>query len=132
MSSEMDPNELIGRPYALPSNPPLTFDCFSLVEYVRRIYFGLTTPVPYAVESFIAPSDVPRVWIRVEHMDVWQPADVPRDGDIVKLERRHVGVYLHGAVMHAWKSPNYNGVIVTNMRLIRRIFPICKFLRLAQ
>lgn len=128
----MKPTDLIGRPYALPSEPPSSFDCYSLVEFVRRECFGLPTPIPYAVESLVSPNDVGRVWLTVEHMDVWQPVKEPVDGDIVKLERAHVGVYCCGAVLHAWRASGRGSVVLTNRRVIDRLFSMCQFMRLAQ
>ena len=69
-------------------------------------------------------------WLKVEHMDVWQPIAAPVAGDIVKLERRHVGVFVEGQVLHAWRANGRGSVVLTNLRVVNRLFSMCQFLRL--
>jgi hypothetical protein len=120
---------LIGRPYCLPSTPPYTFDCYSLVKFVRAEFFGLETPAPCDIAS-VSKNDAGIAIIKVRDSGLWQIVKQPRFGDIVQMERYHIGVYIEGGVLHAWRAARSAQVVLTKIRAVERLFSMCQFLRL--
>jgi cell wall-associated NlpC family hydrolase len=103
------PLDLIGTPYVQGgSSPSSGFDCWGLIEFVRREYFALDSPLiedyhrvgAQALHTIQAEQRSER-WARVE------PPGTP--GDVVgmafpgQLFLHHVGVTLGArGVLHAW------------------------------
>jgi hypothetical protein len=106
------PYSLVGARYAMPCNPPKTFECFSLIEYVRRVYYGRETRL------LISASDM-----RVERMgeivrlhmatDIYQQVVRPAEADIALLSANHVGVVVNGGVLAAFTVSNGEGQVMS-------------------
>ena len=115
---ELDEYPALGTPYAFPSCPPATFDCWTLVEHLRGQMGLLTPPVAagWTPETFPAAVEAEQgAWRRVEEGEGIQP------GDVVLFNARHVGVLVdRDTVAHA--TPE-SGVVYSPLRAIRRRFP---------
>ena len=123
-------NQIIGRPYALPSDPPWTFDCFSLVEFIRREFYQLPTPIPFEVTS-LATKDINRVIVKVVQLGTWVKVKNPQPGDVVHMETNHIGVLVPNGVVHAWRCRSGLGsVVMTGDRTNSRFFAMLGYLRL--
>jgi hypothetical protein len=128
---------LIGTPYARGgASPGDGFDCFTLLEYVRRVHFGRATPhagIPTARLSAVhaaalgirralgrASDQLPSPWVACE----------PVDGCAVGLARckwgrlHHCGVYLDGHVLHAMDGV---GVVLTPIERLWFIYSRVEF-----
>lgn len=127
----MELAQLIGRPYQLPSEPPISFDCYSLVAYVRENFFGLPTPAPYDI-STVTKDEAGRAIVAVRSMNMWEVVKQGKFGDIVQMEKYHIGVFVAGGVMHAWRTNRSGSVVLTNFRVVDRLFSMCDFLRLIE
>ena len=93
---------LIGKPYAFPSYPPKSFDCFTITVYLRELLFNLPTP---------------HVTLSVDEAKVdYEELEKPEEGCIVSMTDKHIGVYINGRVITAlekrgvcalhWKTAN--------------------------
>ncbi len=110
---------LVGRPYAFPSDPPNSFDCWSLVKYVRTSR-GLPCPLPFSdQEDWCVPGNLQLATARARGM--WKAKEHPEPFDMAVLEPAHVGVVLDGGVLHAL-SRNAS-VVFSSFAVIRRIWP---------
>jgi len=112
----LPPESLVGVPYKRGGTSPAEgFDCFTLLEYVRRVYYGTKTPhagipaaeIPSAQACALA---IYRATGGREHMpSPWVQTD-PVDGCAVALARskyrrlHHCGVLVDSYVMHALES----------------------------
>ncbi len=115
--------DLIGKPWALPCDPPRTYDCWALAVEVRE-RMGLKTPV----------YDVPPESRRAAHRaalakpdpSVWQRLDTPRDGCLVGFGQRyvvHCGVYIQGRVIQAaCPSATQNGSVFMHTLAVTQNF----------
>lgn len=93
--------DIIGLEWACPCQPPMSFDCWELVRYLRASA-GLETPMhvptPERNESdarlFRRP---PPEWVQVIH---------PVDYCVVRMgpQKNHVGLYRRGRVVHVMKA----------------------------
>jgi len=102
---------LIGKPWAVPCDPPNSFDCWELVRYVRAIY-GLVTPSVIDV-SERAPkhrkhiTNPPVGWLKLSEVV---------DHCVVRMGGTHVGLYLgRGNIIHAQLG---HGVRIDHVRFI--------------
>lgn len=124
----MNPADLIGAPYELDAAGPGAFDCWGLIEYVRRECYGLATPIeapadhaPRAVMAAITATIAAGSWRRVD------PPGAP--GDVVGLARKprgelhHVGVVIPGGVLHAFSDGSTGSVVLTPFDRLRLFFP---------
>ena len=112
-------SDLIGRPWALPCNPPQSFDCWELAVEVRD-RLGLTTPaykVPPQARTAAHRRDLggadPKVWKRLER---------PVDGCLVGFGSvliKHCGVYFNRRVMHSVEG---SGVMYQEVSVLRDFF----------
>jgi cell wall-associated NlpC family hydrolase len=105
------PLDLIGVPYVIGgSSPSAGFDCWGLVEYVRREYFGLVSPL--VEQSERAGLHALHTIAAAKRSPQWERIDPPGDpGAVVgmsfagKLFLHHVGVSLGArGVLHAWSG----------------------------
>lgn len=88
---------LIGRPWAVPCDPPSTFDCWELVRYVRGLR-GITTPSVVNIGDR-KPTD--RKFFK-NKPNGWYELMAPHPYCVVFFGVSHVGVYLTvGQIMHA-------------------------------
>ena len=108
----------VGAPYAYPSRPPETFDCWSLVVHVRAAV-GLRTPLSVS-ESDFDPRNFGQAVARELVDGDWVDTSKPTDGDLVVFSSQHVGVWFGGRVVHAASSC---GVQVATWRSVRRRYP---------
>lgn len=94
--------ELIGKPYAFPSDPPKSFDCFSITMYIRSTLFNKNTPINnLTIDS---------------SCDKYIEQEKPTEGCIVTMTDQHVGVYVREKIITAltnrgvcafrWKAAN--------------------------
>ena len=115
----------VGTPYAFPSDPPNTFDCWTLLTDLRQ-QMGLKTPLAgpgWAPESFgehVATEIASGHWRRLEAF-----SDA-RDGDAVLFNAKHVGTLVGRVIAHATHS---TGVVYTTQSAVRRRFPRCEVYR---
>lgn len=110
---------LVGRPYEFPSSPPVSFDCWSLVKYIRG---NLDLPCPLPFDD-TAPWCVPgNLAMGTEAArPLWKLHGTPEQFDMAVLEPAHVGVVLGDGVLHALAR---NGSVVwTTFAVIRRHWP---------
>jgi cell wall-associated NlpC family hydrolase len=128
-SPRHDPRALIGAPYLRGGADPLSggVDCFGLVVYVRRAYFGLVTPIagtPRNVQAAIDASTRLRAWHQVPPPGA--PGDVATMSTARSRPMHHVGVVLAEGVLHAWcgLSMRGGGVLLTPWRTVRATFPV--------
>lgn len=118
------PVDIVGRPYAFPSDPPRTFDCWTLLLWVRS-QMGLETPVdldpgeydPETLEGAVRRERP--LWHRV--------TGPPADGDAVLFTAKHIGVVAGDGVLHA-HAPS-RGVVHTRWEVVRRRWPTAEILR---
>ena len=82
--------EVIGKPWAVPCDPPNSFDCWELCRYVRETVFDLWTP-SVVDKALRQPSD--RRYIDTPPTG-WMQLNDPQVGCVVRMGRTHVGVYL--------------------------------------
>jgi len=92
--------DLIGTPFAIPCNPPESYDCWELVRAARKVMDKIT---PSYVDRDKRTAMSHR---RIKYCESeWDRLDVPRLGCIVKIGDGHVGVYLgNNQVLHAHQS----------------------------
>jgi cell wall-associated NlpC family hydrolase len=131
----MNPLELIGTPFELGGTTPAAFDCWGLVEYVRRESFGLATPIVELAEDHGTYAAVRAIDASRKH---WQKLAAPgRPGDVVGMARRssgplhHVGVALEHGVLHAYRGETGVGgsVLFTPWARLVFTFPLVEVFR---
>lgn len=114
---------LVGRPYAFPSEPPASFDCWSLVKHVRAAE-GLPCPLPFDDHAeWCRPGNLARA--TSEARALWRVDGARSDFDMVVLEPAHVGVSLMGGVLHA--LARNSGVVWTSPAALRRHWPAAEW-----
>jgi cell wall-associated NlpC family hydrolase len=110
---------LIGRPYAFPSNPPESFDCWTLVRHVRQMH-GLPCPLPFDDgEDWCQPHALPLALDRAR--PGWRVEPEPSRLAMAILPPDHVGVFVDGGVLHALARGAT--VVFTSMQIVRRRWP---------
>lgn len=92
---------LVGRPYAFPSFPPETFDCWSLLVYVRA-QLGEVTPLSISPSRFNPETMRDAVEVEKGH-GFWRrmKTEEVQNGDAVLFVPDHIGVFLGTGVLHA-------------------------------
>jgi len=96
----IDLSHMIGKGWAMPCDPPETFDCYELVRHVRRS-FGLNTP------SVVDRADrVMRDADQFGHPPArWSELPRPVLGCVARIGTKHVGVYLGASrIVHCIKG----------------------------
>lgn len=115
----LDFHTLVGRPYAFPSAPPDTFDCWTLVRFVRG-QLKLPCPLPFSdQEEWCVPGALDQATARARPL--WRVRAVPSTYDMAVLEPAHVGVVLGDGVLHALSRNS--SVVWTTMAAVRRRWP---------
>lgn len=110
---------LVGAPYAFPSDPPRSFDCWSLVKYVRQLR-DLPCPLPFSdSETWCVPGNLHLATARARGL--WTAREAPRPYDMAVLEPAHVGVVVDGGVLHALSRNS--SVVLTSFAMVRRAWP---------
>lgn len=110
---------LVGTPYAFPSHPPRSFDCWSLVKHVR-LARGLTCPLPFSDdEAWCVPGQLHLATARARGL--WNARPAPEAFDMAVLEPAHVGVVVDGGVLHALSRNS--SVVLTSFAMVRRVWP---------
>ena len=108
--------DLIGRPWALPCDPPQSFDCWELVCHVRG-RAGLDTP-DYSDHRSGLVSDMVLLHM-ADPKTEWNILLEPSPWCVVLMRRKHVGVYLPDrTVIHAQEG---TGVRVDRLDLLSRL-----------
>ena len=111
--------DIVGRPYAYPPDPPVTFDCWTLLVWVRQA-LGLATPLDIEAAGYTQANL--RGAVETERASGrWQPVDEPQDGDAVLFSREHIGVSMGSGVLHAHGPSKV--VLFTRWPVIRRRWP---------
>ncbi len=113
----------LGTPYAFPSDPPRSYDCWTLMTYLRA-QIGLWTP---PVDACWAPETIAEAIAK--ERERWEQVAEPSVGDAVLMNDEHIGVYLGVSIAHATLS---TGVLYTPVRAARRRFPGMRHFRPCQ
>ncbi len=97
----MNMRELIGRPYAIPCDPPVSYDCWELALLVRRTFDRYT---PVHVDRADRSEAVLQRSIEAPPTG-WRLLDAPTLHCLVLIGKKHCGVFLGGVdVIHTSKS----------------------------
>jgi len=105
---------LIGRPWKLDSDPPNSFDCWSLVAYVRKTFFDRETPSYRDQYAGYKDGDPAFDYPPFE----WYTIPEPVAGSVARFGVTHVGVVLPDLrVIHCSKA---TGVRVDTAALMAR------------
>lgn len=104
-------DDLIGRPYALPCDPPHSFDCWELAKEVRK-RLGLHTHEyeTHHMDRMLSN----RMDFNKPDPEKWVQLVDPIDGCLVGFGRRyilHCGVYLDRKVIHANQVKGLDGSV---------------------
>lgn len=120
--------DLIGRPYKVNAKGPEEFDCWSLVQYVRRTVYGDVLP------SFEVPEEPSLLWLahqfknsdeRKNWRQVIQQGIVHKpgpDGSLVLMSRAsqavHIGIWLANekGILHAVEK---DGVVFQDLLTLK-------------
>jgi hypothetical protein len=108
----------IGTPYAYPSTPPESYDCWTLVEHVRAA-LGLATPLAVDAANF-DPESLDVAVAAELGANRWCEVGAPHDGAVVVFHAGHVGVWVQCRVLHAVAGV---GVMVSRWPTVLRRFP---------
>lgn len=111
--------EIVGTPYRFPPSPPKSFDCWSLVTYVRE-QLGLETKLDVDVSLYDLETMAEAVRSE-KRSGGWKQVTSPRDGDAILFTPSHIGVYMGSGVLHA-HAPS-SGVIFTKWSVAKRRWP---------
>lgn len=110
---------LVGTPYEFPSNPPRSFDCWTLVKHVRAAE-GLLCPLPFDdQEAWCVPGNLARATVQARPL--WRVLTGPINLCMAVLEPAHVGIVLNGGVLHA--LARNSSVVWTTFAVVRRRWP---------
>lgn len=127
---------LVGAPYKRGAETPREgFDCYTLMRYVRRVWFARETPagaIPAArlTSSQAAALAIFRTLGGAERLASPWLECAPAEGCAVALGRfkvsrlHHCGVYLHGGILHACEPM---GVVWTPLDRARDYYARCEF-----
>jgi len=122
-----DVAEYVGIPYENGALGPNSFNCWGLLVHVERKYFNVSMPVV----DIECPEECAELFRMKLRGGDWCNVIDPVDGDAVLLRggtAPHVGIYVHGGVLHALEGV---GVIWTNGSRLRAIgFSNAKYYRL--
>lgn len=111
--------ELVGNPYRFPSDPPRTFDCWTLVKHVRTAE-GLPCPLPFDDRApWCLPGNLAQATAQARAL--WRIVGAPTPFAMAVLEPAHVGVVIDGGVLHA--LARNSGVVWTTLAAVRRHWP---------
>lgn len=126
MSAHAALRDIVGKPYVYPPDPPRTFDCWTLLVYVREL-LGLETRVEIDISRYT--QDTMDKAIAEERCNGrWQPVSGrPRDGDAVLFASDHIGVVMGSVVLHA-HGPS-RSVLATKLEVVRRKWPLMEVWR---
>lgn len=143
-----DPLTLLGVPYVLGScDPAIGFDCWTLVDYVRKECFGVSTPLsvnlcdgpriqpserPLSGVNRVAVKHAQRLIENAQRTGAWRRIDAPGfPGCVVgmslssRMALHHVGIALAPGVLHAWggaTAGRVGSVILTPWERLRPLF----------
>lgn len=118
--NEKQAAELIGIPYAPGAFGPDEFNCWGLLHYVQRNYFGVNLPEA-PVGDQAACLAIARNCMET---NLWLKVQEPMHGDGALLRDGsdpHVGVYLNfegGGILHAVEG---EGVVFTHLRSLNNL-----------
>lgn len=118
-STIMTTLSLVGKPYEFPSYPPNSFDCWSLVKYVRGLYH-LKSPLPFDDAAGWCKPETMKAAVEIARVS-WTTAPRPVDLCMAVMETQHVGVVLDGGVLHA--LARHCSVVWTPVATVRRRWP---------
>jgi hypothetical protein len=111
--------ELVGKPYEFPSDPPRSFDCWTLVKHVR-LAERLACPLPFDDrEAWCVPGNLAHATALAA--SVWRTQGGPVPFAMAVLEPGHVGVVIDGGVLHA--LARNASVVWTTFAVVRRQWP---------
>ncbi len=115
--------DLIGKPWAIPCDPPHSYDCWELAVEVRN-RMGLFTPtydIPPMIRKLAHQSD-----FGTPDPALWHPMPEPTEGCLVGFGRpaiKHCGVYLNEYVIHSHSADGVVGaVMMTRLRSMGLVY----------
>lgn len=118
--------DIVGAPYVFPPDPPRTFDCWTLLVYVRQL-LGLETKVEID-PSLYDLTNMDEAVAEERCNGRWQPVSGrPRDGDAVLFAKDHIGVVMGTVVLHA-HAPS-RSVLATKLEVVKRRWPLMEVWR---
>lgn len=122
---------VIGTPYASPADPPRTFDCYSLVAWVREHCYLIKTPL-LVDPTLISPESVAQLIELHRDREIYVKVDNAEPSDIMIFSPNHVGVVVEGGVLSAVEQKARGGqVMFFDWRKIRHFFSDAYAVRLA-
>lgn len=121
---------LIGCPLDDQPNPPQSFDCYTLVTYVRREFYGLDTPLVVPEEMVTIENLSMLLKLHLEK-SVYVPTDAPKLGDIVLFNEHHIGVVVDGGVLSTFYVSGIGSVRYFEWARMRRWHGTAKVVTLA-
>lgn len=129
----LNPLFLVGSPCCEKPNPPESFDCWSLVEYVRNTCFDIGTPLivdqhdkddPVKTVKNILESGAIAKWEIIQRN--YKPGDVALVATQDLNKYNHVGVFIKPhLVMHATTST----VMCSTVAVIKRAYKAMRVYR---
>lgn len=112
-----DLRSLIGKPWAIPCDPPNTFECWELVRHVRAL-FGIQTPSVVDADK----RSLMNTRIIANPPADWQRLNEPTPYCVVLLGHKHVGVWIgDNQVLHTERN---TGARVDHISVLRQLFPV--------
>jgi cell wall-associated NlpC family hydrolase len=140
MSNHQAAMSLVGSPYRREGDTPRGgFDCFTLVRFVRKEYFGLETPAGHIPAEHLTSTQAAALAIfrtlggKERIGSPWVECE-PHDGCVVALglwnisRLHHCGVVLSRGVLHALERA---GVVWTPMQRIDELYRRAEFFECA-
>lgn len=113
--------DLVGRPWACPSNPPETFDCWALAIEVRK-RLGLFTPETVAVDN----RSLRDATFFANPPEGWQMLTKPVTGAVVAFGHpaKHCGICLpRNMVIHSFSGNGQTGSVqLTRLPTLTRLY----------
>jgi len=112
----LDIVETIGKPYKLESNPPYTFNCWSLIHYLQP---HAPSFEPEKLKEYIEIfNDQPE---KLEDNQRWVEVDEIKEGDVLLLGKNnyytHAGIFLYGnKMLHAKDKA---GVVIESLNMVK-------------
>jgi hypothetical protein len=101
--------QYLGKPWALPCQPPHSYDCWEFAIEIRRAFFGRGTPVTLELERRTTEA---AAQFFSEPPDAWRDVPNPRPGNLLLFGGKHCGVLLEGGrVAHCWTGDGKTGSV---------------------
>jgi hypothetical protein len=119
---------LVGKPYRQPPTPPTTFDCYTLVVWVRELCYGTKTPL-LCDPAFVSRDNMEQLLELHQQRDIYIRVAQPEPADIMVFDPHHIGVVVENGVLSAVAEPAQQ-VLYFDWRKMARFFPTAHAVRL--